>query len=77
VEDAEILMLRQQLAAAEREQPGTHSHLTWPDRAWMAPLAGTVPAEHLAAMRLIATPGRFCACPYPTSRARGLASMHG
>jgi putative transposase len=31
--------------------------LTWPDRAWLALLAGTVPAEHLAAMRLIVTPG--------------------
>jgi transposase len=31
--------------------------LTWPDRAWLALLAGTVPAERLAAMRLIVTPG--------------------
>ncbi len=28
-----------------------------PDRAWLALLAGTVPAERLAAMRLIVTPG--------------------
>jgi putative transposase len=55
--DAEILMLRHQLAVAERERPRTHSRLTWPDRAWLALLAGTVPAEHLAAMRLIVTPG--------------------
>jgi hypothetical protein len=33
------------------------SRLTWPDRAWLALLAGTVPAERLAAMRLIVTPG--------------------
>ena len=55
--DAEILMLRHQLAVAAREQPRAHSPLTWPDRAWLAPLAGTVPAGRLAAMRLIVTPG--------------------
>jgi transposase len=55
--DAEILMLRHQLAVAERERPRVHSRLTWPDRAWLALLAGTVPAERLAAMRLIVTPG--------------------
>jgi putative transposase len=55
--DAEMLMLRHQLAVAERERPRAHSHLTWPDRAWLALLAGTVPAERLAAMRLIVTPG--------------------
>src|SRR5215471_4004215 len=49
--DAEILMVRHQLAVAERERPRAHSRLTWPDRAWLAPLAGTVPAERLAAMR--------------------------
>jgi hypothetical protein len=31
--------------------------LTWPDRAWLALLAGTLPAGRLAAMRLIVTPG--------------------
>jgi putative transposase len=56
--DAEILMLRRhQLAVAQREQPRAHSRLTWPDRALLALLAGTVPAERLAAMRLIVTPG--------------------
>ena len=55
--DAEILMLRRQLAVAERERPRAHSRLTWPDRAWLALLAGTVPAERLAAIRLIVTPG--------------------
>jgi len=55
--DAEILMLRHQLAVAERQQPRAHSRLTWPDRAWLALLARTVPAERLAAMRLIVTPG--------------------
>src|ERR1022692_3277853 len=55
--DAEILMLRHQLAVAERERPRAHPRLTWPDGAWLARLAGTVPAERLAAMRLIVTPG--------------------
>jgi hypothetical protein len=55
--DAEILMLRHQLAVALRPRPRTHSRLTWPDRAWLALLAGTVPAGRLAAMRLIVTPG--------------------
>jgi putative transposase len=55
--DAEILMLRHQLAVAERRQPRAHSRLTWPDRAWLALLAGAVPAGRLAAMRLIVTPG--------------------
>jgi transposase InsO family protein len=55
--DAEILMLRHQLAVAQREQPRAHSHLTWPDRAWLALLAGTLPVERLAAVRLIVTPG--------------------
>ena len=54
--DAEILMLRHQLAVALRERPRVHSRLTWPDRAWLALLAGTLPADRLAAMRLIVTP---------------------
>jgi putative transposase len=55
--DAGILMLRHQLAVAQRARPRAHSRLTWPDRAWLALLAGTVPTERLAAMRLIITPG--------------------
>jgi transposase len=55
--DAEILMLRHQLAVARRERPGADSRLTWPDRAWLALLAGTLPTERLAVMRLIVTPG--------------------
>jgi hypothetical protein len=54
--DAEILMLRHQRAVALREGPRAHSRLTWPDRAWLAPLAGTLPAGRLAAMRPIVAP---------------------
>lgn len=50
-------MLRHQLAVAQRERPRPHSRLRWPDRAWLALLAGTVPTRHLAGMRLIVTPG--------------------
>ncbi|HEY4974962.1 MAG TPA: hypothetical protein VII41_15215, partial [Steroidobacteraceae bacterium] len=54
--DAEIVMLRHQLAVAQRERPRAHSCLTWPDRAWLALLAWTLPADRLASMRLIVTP---------------------
>ena len=54
--DAEILILRHQLAVAQRERPRAHAQLMWPDRAWLALLAGTLPIERLAAMRLIVTP---------------------
>jgi hypothetical protein len=63
--DARILMLHHQLSVAERERPRAHSRLTWPDRVWLALLAGTVPAERRAAMRLIVTPG--AAAPDPES----------
>ena len=55
--DAEILMLRHQLAVAERERLKARARLTWPDRAWLALLAGTVPTGRLAGMRLLVTPG--------------------
>ncbi len=55
--DAEILMLRHQLAVAGRERPGVRARLTWPDRALLALLARTLPIARLAAMRLIVTPG--------------------
>ena len=58
--DAEILMLRHQLSVALRERPRAHSQLTWPDRAWLALLAGTLPIERLSAMRLIVTPAPSC-----------------
>ncbi len=50
-------MLRHQLSVALRERPRAHSRLTWPDRAWLALLAGTLPIERLSAMQLIVTPG--------------------
>src|SRR6201997_2042912 len=50
-------MLRHQLSVALRERPRAHSRLTWPDRAWLALLAGTLPVGRLAAMRLMVTPG--------------------
>jgi transposase InsO family protein len=55
--DAEILILRHQPAVAERERPKARARLAWPDRAWLALLAGTLPVERLATMRLIVTPG--------------------
>jgi hypothetical protein len=54
--NAEILMLRHQLATALRERPRVHSRLTWLDRAWLALLAGALPAGRLAELRLIVTP---------------------
>jgi putative transposase len=56
--DAEILMLRHQLAVAQRQRPRVrvHARLTWPDRAWLALLARTLPVDRLAGMRLIVTP---------------------
>src|SRR5499427_7353742 len=54
--DAEFLMLRHQLAVAEHEWPKARARLTWPDRAWLALLAGTLPAGRLAQLRLIVTP---------------------
>ncbi len=50
-------MQRHQLAVAEREHLRAHSPLTWPDRAWLALLTGTLPVGRLAVMRLIVTPG--------------------
>jgi hypothetical protein len=54
--DAEILMLRHQLAVTQRQRPRVRARLTWPDRAWLALLAGTLPIDRLAGIRLIVTP---------------------
>ena len=40
--DAEILMLRHQLAVTLRERSRAPARLTWPDRAWLTLLAGTL-----------------------------------
>jgi len=75
--DAEILMLRHQLAVAEREHPRAHSRLTWPDRVWLALLAGTLPIGRLAAMRLIVTRARSCAGIATSPAASGRADRAG
>jgi len=72
--DAEILMLRHQLVVAEREHPRAHSRLTWPDRAWLTLLAGTLPIGRLAVMRLIVTPGTIPRWHRDIVRRRGRAS---
>src|SRR6266478_5998852 len=54
--DAEILMLRHQLAVAGRERPGARARLAWPDRDACL-LAGTLAIGRLAAMRLIVPRG--------------------
>ena len=69
--DAEILMLRHQLAVAKRERPPAKSRLTWPDRAWMALLAWTLPTDRLAAMRLIVTPATILRWHRDIVRRRG------
>jgi hypothetical protein len=55
--DAEILMVRHQLAVAQR--PRVHARLTWPDRAWLALLAGTLPGDpaHQALARHLTNAG--------------------
>jgi putative transposase len=75
--DAEILMLRHQLAVAQRERPRAGSRLTWPDRAWLALLAGTLPAGRLAAMRLIVTPATIMRWHRDIVRRRRARVSHG
>src|SRR5947209_9143122 len=55
--DVEILMLRHQLAVAQRRDPRLVRKLTWADRAWLVLLAGLLPATRLSRIRLIVTPG--------------------
>ena len=52
--DAEILMLAHRLAVALRERSRAPARLTWPDRAGLALLAGTLPTGRRAELRLIA-----------------------
>ena len=57
--NVEILILRHQLAIAQRRTLSRelHRRLTWADRAWLSLLAGLLPNDHLARLRLIVTPG--------------------
>jgi hypothetical protein len=61
--DAEILMLRHQLAVAGGERPGARARLTWLDRVLPALLAGTLPIGRLAAVRLILTRDHLALAP--------------
>jgi hypothetical protein len=57
--DVETLLLRHQLAVAQRRTPARelHQRLTWADRAWLTLLAGLLPNHRLDQLRLIVTPG--------------------
>ena len=55
--DVEILILRHQLAVAQRRDPRIARKLTRVDRAWLALLARLVPVSSLSRIRLIVTPG--------------------
>lgn len=53
----EILILRHQLAVAQRRDPHLAKKLTWTDRAWLTLLAGLLPHGRLHRIRLIVAPG--------------------
>jgi hypothetical protein len=57
--NVEILMLRHQLAVAQRTMSPRELQrkLTWADRAWLTLLAGLLSRARLARLRLIVTPG--------------------
>lgn len=55
--NVEILILRHQLAVAQRRDPRLARKLTWTDRAWLTLLAGLLPQHRLSRIRLIVTPG--------------------
>jgi hypothetical protein len=65
--------VRHQLAVALRERPHAPARLTWPDRAWLALLAGMLPVDRLAEMRLIVTPGTILLDSATSSAAGGRA----
>jgi putative transposase len=53
--DAEITLLRHQLAVLQRQQ-ALRPRLTWADRALIAALAGVIPKARRAGLRLLVTP---------------------
>ena len=53
--DVEILMLRHQLAVAQRRDTRVARKLTWTDRAWLVLLAGLLPTDRVRRLRLIVT----------------------
>ena len=55
--NVEILILRHQLAVAQRRDPRLAYKLTWSDQAWLTLLAGLLPHHRLSQIRLIVTPG--------------------
>jgi putative transposase len=54
-EEAEILMLRHQLAVLRRRQPG-RPKLNWADRALLATLLSVIPKARRQGLRLLVTP---------------------
>jgi hypothetical protein len=51
--DAEILILRHQVAALQRQ---AKTRMSWADRAALAAVAGLLPRSHLRRLRLIISP---------------------
>ena len=86
VKDVEILMLRHQLAVAQRRDPDLARKLTWAGRAWVSLLAGLLPKTHLSRIRLLVTPGtvigwhrdllRRVGVAFPTIGAPGHTPQH-
>jgi putative transposase len=74
---AEILMLRHQLAALQRRQPG-RPKLNWADRALLATLLGVIPEARRQGLRLPVTPDTIVRWHRDIARRRwGARSMRG
>jgi putative transposase len=54
--EVEILILRHQLAVAQRRDPRLARKLTWADRAWLALLAGLIPKHRIGRIRWFVRP---------------------